>query len=148
MSSGSGCLREPCLARGRPQAVNRAAIARVAGRARKVAQQVGLVLLRIVGQWRPADRAGSAHHGRDAVADFRIGDHRLEYVGRALGIADQHEARCAVSAGMAMIASRIWRALLVELGQRIDLELHHVIAEAAHVRCRGAGRLQPCSKHS
>jgi hypothetical protein len=49
-------LREPRLARGGPQAVDRAAVARRAGRARKVPQQVGLVLLGIVGQ-RPTRRS-------------------------------------------------------------------------------------------
>ncbi|MNR11739.1 hypothetical protein D3C85_1280540 [compost metagenome] len=86
-------LRQPALARCGSQAVDRATVARIAGRTGKVPQQVRLVLLGIVGQRRAADRAGCADHCRHAAADFRVSDHRFENVGRALRIADQDEAR-------------------------------------------------------
>ena len=87
-----------------------------------MAQQVGLVLLRIVGQRRSADRTGSTHHRRDAVADFGVRHHRLEYVGRALGIADQHEARrpCVGGHGHDLVANLACVAR--RAGQRIDFQ--------------------------
>ena len=106
-------------------------------------QQVGLVLLGIVRERRATDRAGSADHGRHAAPDLRIRDHRLEDVGCALRIADQHEARRAriVLHGHDRVAD----LARVGLGtrQRIDLEDDCVIPELAHMRRGGAGRLQP-----
>ena len=137
-------LREPRLARGRPQALDRAAVARLAGRARKVPQQVGLVLLGIVGQGRPADRAGGAHHRRDAARGSR--DTRPPPRGCRARPSNSRPAPgvgAPAVGGMAMIASRIWRALCAELDSASTLSDDHVIAEAAHVRRGGAGRLQP-----
>ena len=59
----------------------------------KVLQQIGLVLLGVVGERRAADGAGDADDRGDAGADLGMVDDRLEDVGRALRVADQHEAR-------------------------------------------------------